>query len=814
MKRVNQPDIKKPLKPSLIPRPHDSFFPNSAPKSSFLNQPISILLLLLRFLGKSVLNAIFSFARTVDFFLSHLTKFVLKTQKLKSDLLRKATKTSKVIFTTRHEIRLPGQLSLPKVRPFPSNSKLSFNTIKAVWKPALAFCFLTTLMLTSAWFYQVILKDLPVPEMLATHPQKLTTQIFDRHGILLYKIYRGQNRTLVPLSAIPLLTQQAFIAIEDKDFYRHHGLSLSGTVRAILHNLASDDIQGGSTITQQLVKNALLNPRRSIERKLKEMVLAVETELVYSKDNILQMYLNEVGFGGPVYGLQEAAQTYFDKNVSELTLAESALLAGLPKAPTKFSPFGSSPQLAKDRQQLVLRQMAQQGYISAAQANAASAEELTFKSPSTSISAPHFVQYVRDFLASQLGEDVVSEGGLQVYTTLDLTIQTLAEQEIGAELNRINSINVNNGAALVTNPATGEILAMIGSKNYFDINNDGQVNLTTALRQPGSTVKPINYSSAFEQGLTPATQILDQPVVFGTGTQTYSPVNYDGRFHGLITARTALANSYNVPAVIILNQFGISQMALLGQKMGITSWNEPSRWGLSLTLGGVEVSMIDLAQAYSTFANLGRSMPLKAVSAVYNSQGQIVSVDPCLHKKTLGSCQSREVIKPSTAYIINNILSDPQARAGAFGFNSILNVPGQQVAAKTGTSNNFRDNWTIGYTSSLLVAAWVGNNDNTPMSRVASGITGASPIWNHVISQLLATQPAHKFPTPVEIVSVPICVATGTLSCDGCPQTKIEIFSRGTEPTNHCLGSQFSESQALGKPESKNRISSYQINLN
>lgn len=638
----------------------------------------------------------------------------------------------------------------------------------------------------AGWFYQNILVGLPKPEDLITRSQKLTTQIFDRNGTLLYKIYRDQNRTLVPLDQIPLLTQQAFIAIEDKSFYQHPGISLTGTTRAIWHNLNSTDLQGGSTITQQLVKNALLDPRRSLERKLKELILAVETELIFGKEDILQMYLNEVGFGGAVYGIQEAAQQFFGKNVAELSLAESALLAGLPKAPTKFSPYGGHLELALQRQRRVLEAMTEEGYITFEEARTALGEELKFQSPSIAIKAPHFVQYVREFLVEQLGEDLVNEGGLQVFTTLDYQLQLKAEEEINRELDRIKAANVSNGAALMTNPATGEILAMVGSRNYFDVQNDGQVNVTTSLRQPGSAVKPINYSLAFEKGLTAASLIPDQKVAFKIGSTTYTPTNYDSRYHGMVSARTALANSYNVPAVILLSRFGVPQMAELAQRMGITSWNDPSRWGLSLTLGGVEVTMVDLAQAYSTFANLGLTVPLKSVSSVYNSAGQPMAINTCNKGAKIISCIPTQVLKPTTAFLINNILADPQARSLAFGSNSILNIPKHQVAVKTGTSNSFRDNWTIGYTSRILVAAWVGNNDNRPMNRVASGITGASPIWHSLMALALDDLSPHVFSTPAEIVSVPICQATGTLTCQGCPNTIIEYFARGTQPTAAC----------------------------
>jgi 1A family penicillin-binding protein len=759
-------------------------------------RPIEILLFVFSFLGRPLWMALFQLAQLTVFTIIRL-KAVLEylPRQLNRHIgttflrLRKRRLVPRVFNADLNLSRTLGPVfnSLPTSLPH-LDFKLSLGQALLI---AIAFL----ISAGAGWFYFEVLLDLPPAEALVARKQPLSTQILDRNGVLLYKIYEDQNRTLVPLDQIPEITQAAFIAVEDKNFYRHHGVDLAGTARAVWRNVSSDKLEGGSTITQQLVKNALLSPRQSLERKLKEMVLAVEAEMIFTKHDLLQMYLNEVGFGGPVYGIQEASQHYFGKNVTQLSLAESALLAGLPKAPTKFSPFGSNSQLAKERQLYVLERMVAEGYITPEQARSAGQETLTFISPAISIKAPHFVQFVRELLVQQLGEDLVNQGGLQVYTTLDWQLQQQAEAAVNMELDRIKSANVSNGAALITDPKNGEILAMVGSRNYFDIDNDGQVNLTTALRQPGSAVKPINYSLAFENGLTPASIIEDQPVSFRIGTQTYTPTNYDGRFHGRVTARTALANSYNIPAVKLLAANGVSDMAALARQMGISSWGDPDRWGLSMTLGGLEVSMVELAEAYSTFANLGQVVPLKAISRVYDSSGELLNVRLCVAKPDQSSCFPEQVLKPSTAYLINNILADDDARSPAFGRNSVLNISDQQVAVKTGTSNSFRDNWTIGYTSNLLVAVWVGNNDNRPMSRVASGITGASPIWRNLVSLLLDENQPHIFPTPDSIVSLPVCLPTGTLTCDQCPQTKVEIFERGTEPTRSC-SSQFKTAEA------------------
>lgn len=619
---------------------------------------------------------------------------------------------------------------------------------------------------------------LPDPNKLITRSPVVTTKIYDRNNILLYKIYLNQNRTLVELKDIPQNLIRATIAIEDAEFYNHHGLSPKGIMRAALRNLEGDKLYGGSTITQQLVKNALLTPERSWRRKIKELVLALMVEAKFSKDQILQMYLNEVGYGGAAYGVEEASQTYFSKAVNELNLAEAALLAGLPASPTNYSPFGAYPQKAKERQKLVLQRMRQEGFISEAEEKTANAFPLRFARQKTDIKAPHFVMYIKDLLVQTYGERMVEEGGLEVKTSLDFSIQEQVQGIVSQELEGIKNLHITNGAALVTNPATGEVLAMVGSNNYFDDKNDGNVNVTIRPRQPGSSIKPVNYSIALENGFTPATLLSDTPITYQIpGQPPYSPKNYDSRFHGNVPLRIALASSYNVPAVKVLSAFGVQKMVKRGQEMGITTWDDSSRFGLSLTLGGGEVKMTDLAVVYATLANMGTKVELNPILEVKDFRGRILKNN----HQTLS-----RVLTPSIAYILTDILSDNSARTPAFGPRSWLNVSNHpSVAVKTGTTQNQRDNWTIGYTPDYLVSVWVGNNDNSPMSYVASGVTGASPIWNKIMSVLIANIPDKKFPKPEYLKEVEICSATGTLPCEGC-QTKKEIFVPGTEPKYHC----------------------------
>jgi 1A family penicillin-binding protein len=652
--------------------------------------------------------------------------------------------------------------------------------------------------------YFFIFRGLPSPRELTTRNQALTTKIRARDGTVLFKIYKDQNRSLVPLNSIPEVMTQATIAIEDKDFYRHGGFSYRGIIRAITRNIFHHQLQGGSTITQQLVKNALLTPEKTFTRKIKEVILAIGVELTYSKDDILKMYFNEVGYGGTAYGIEEAAQMYFGKSITQVTLAQAALLAGLPAAPTTYSPFGAYPELATSRQHEVLRRMVEDGYVTPQEAEAARAEKLVYAPQTIAIKAPHFVMYVKDLLVKTYGETTVNQGGLDVITSLDLQLQDQAQAAVSQEIRELRRLRIGNGAALITNPQTGEILSMVGSKDYFDFAEDGQVNVTLAWRQPGSSIKPVNYAVALSNGFTPATIIDDSPITYQVpGQPPYSPRNYDSKFHGPVTLRTALASSYNVPAVKTLSTFGVTKMIELGQKLGITTWNDPSRFGLSLTLGGGEVKMIDMAVAYGVLANQGLRVDLHPILKVTNPGGKVMEEFSC----AAPPCNPQPALNPLVAYQLTDILSDNAARSPAFGSRSVLYIPDPKVAVKTGTTQNLRDNWTIGYTKNRLVAVWVGNNDNTPMSYVASGITGASPIWRaifDIIIRQLADQPVPAFSPPADLVKVTICTLTGQLACTGCP-AKDEYFLPGTEPKTACTPEQIETIKKKQQEDQANR---------
>lgn len=659
-------------------------------------------------------------------------------------------------------------ITIPRVILFPVSLPTSTSWDRAkffISGVAVTIIFFFAPYITYSW-----LRALPNPELLSQRDLQVTTKIFDRNGLLLYEIYADQNRTPVPLPEIPANVKEATIAIEDQDFYRHNGISLRGIIRAIRETLLNNQIQGGSTITQQLIKSALLTPEVKLTRKIKEVILAFWAERLYTKNQILEMYLNQVPYGGTAWGVEAASQTYFNKSVKNLNLAEAALLAGLPQAPTEYSPFGSHPEKAFERQKEVLRRMAEDRYITPEEEQEALNTPVIFAQPRTSLNAPHFVMYVKNLLEKEYGPRLVEQGGLRIVTSLDLTVQQKAEEIVATHIRNLAALQVGNGAALVTNPKTGEILAMVGSKNYFDLLSEGNVNVTTSLRQPGSSIKVVNYAAALENGFTAASIIDDSPVIYQTaGSPSYAPVNYDGRFHGPTPLRYALANSYNIPAVKILAKIGVQTMINTGRLMGITSWQDEGRYGLSLTLGGGDVTMLEMAQVYGTLANAGRHVDLVPVLEVTDYTGRVIEK----HKPKTGM----QAIKPEVAWIISNILSDNTARIAAFGPNSSLVIPGKTVSVKTGTSNDKRDNWTIGYTPSFVVSVWVGNNNNAPMNPfLTSGVTGAAPIWHDIMGELLKDKPDEAPAKPETVISVP------------CYFGRPEYFIAGTEPTSGRCG--------------------------
>lgn len=653
-------------------------------------------------------------------------------------------------------------------------------------------------LVLGSWF--LVLKDLPSPTRLSSYEIPQTTKIYDRNGKLLYEIYTEQNRTLVKLEDIPLHLRQATIAIEDKDFYKHKGVNpVGGVLRAVKETLFQQKLQGGSTITQQLIKNALLTPERTFQRKIKEMILAFWTEQIYKKDQILEMYLNQVPYGGTAWGIEAAAEKYFGKNVKNLTLAESALLAGLPGAPTVYSPYGARPELAKKRQEQVLQRMVEDRHITKDQELRTKDQELKYRAQKTDIKAPHFVMYVKEKLVEKYGEKMVEQGGLRVLTSLDLSLQEMAQDTVATEVGKLKRMRVGNGATLITRPPTGEILAMVGSKDYF-ATESGNFNVTTSMLQPGSAIKPINYAIGLEtKKVTLASLFLDTPTCFSAAGQpkSYCPVNYDGKFHGPVQLRFALGNSYNIPAVKMMALNGVESMVATASAMGISTYKEPKNYGLSLTLGGGEVRMTDMATAFSVFANSGIRKDLTSILRVKDKDGKTLEQfkDPNYIqdiKKPITFPSSLlisgpRVLSSETTFLISHILLDNNARSAMFGESSYLVVPKHAVSVKTGTTDDRRDNWTIGFTPNFLTVVWVGNNNNSPM--LSSGATGAAPIWNKIMRQTLKDQPDLWPKQPPEIIGAQICSLSGKAPPNsdpnapdkGCP-TRYEYFIKGTIP--------------------------------
>lgn len=645
-----------------------------------------------------------------------------------------------------------------------------------------AFFGLIGLVIVSIFMFFWFGRDLPQPGKLINNSLIQSTRIYDRNGILLYSAYKTQNKLYVKLPEIPKNLQHATIAIEDKNFYTNSGFSITGYIRSAIDLLIYRRIvSGGSTLTQQLVKNVLLTQQQTFTRKFKELILAVQVDKVYSKDQILEMYLNDVPYGGANIGVEAAAEAYFGKHVKELDLAQSAFLAGLPQAPSTYDPFnGNTYYLGRTKD--VLEAMRQQGYITQKQEDSAYQEIKDTKfSQDMSIKAPHFVMYVLAQLNQMYGEQEVQNGGLQVTTTLDYNVEKVAEQAVKTELDNLKGYHVTNGAAVVRDPKTGEILAMVGSKDYFDSANQGNFNAALGSRQPGSSLKPIMYATAFEKGYTPATEIMDVQTDFPTGDPThpmYTPGNYNGKFNGPVQLRFALGNSLNIPAVKMLARVGIKDTMQNAFNMGIKNWEPTSEnianVGLSLVLGGRETSLLDETTAYGVFATGGYRHDPVSILKITDARGNTMF--------EYHPTQGTRVMPQNVTFLISHILLDNNARLLDFGPNSSLVVPGKTVSVKTGTTNDFKDNWTLGYTPSYVVGTWVGNNDNTSMSHIASGITGAAPIWNDIMRSILKNKPDEPPQKPDDVVAVTVDSLFGGLPVDGQP-TRSEYFIKGTEPT-------------------------------
>jgi 1A family penicillin-binding protein len=626
-------------------------------------------------------------------------------------------------------------------------------------------------------------RDLPTPGKLVTSKYSDATRLYDRNGELLYSVYQDENRTYVKLDEIPKYVREGTISIEDKDFYKNGGFSPMGYVRALWNALQGNRLAGASTITQQLVKNVLLTSERSLPRKIKELILSIQVANRFSKDQIIEMYLNNIPYGGTAVGVEAAAEQYFGKKAKELDLAESAFLAGLPQLPSLYSPFSGNKYYI-GRTEAVLKRMVADKYITKDQADKALVEikNYQFTQRAANLKAGHFVMYVRNLLADQFGDQMVQTGGLQVTTTLDYKMQSQAEEIVKDQVDGLEKYDVSNGAAMIEDPKTGEILTMVGSKDYFSTDIDGNFNVTTqAERQPGSSMKPIIYAKGFEKGYTPSTMLMDVATNFKEtdSEPDYIPVNYDSKYRGPVQVRFALGNSFNVPAVKMLSMVGIKDAMQLAYDMGVKTWQPTDEnlknVGYSLVLGGKEVHMIDEMTAYATFANGGVKQDPVAILKVTDSQGKV------LYKAK--EHEGKRVLPEDVSYLISHILLDNNARTEEFGSNSFLRVAGKTVSAKTGTTDEKRDNWTFGYTPSIVVGTWVGNNDNSPMSQsLASGITGAAPIWHALMVMALKGKPDEEIKKPDNIMALQIDPLTGGLPRDGQP-ARSDFFIKGTQPT-------------------------------
>lgn len=654
------------------------------------------------------------------------------------------------------------------------------NSRKIAKLAKIGFISVVLLLLGSFVILPLFAFNLPSPDKIVRR-EGFSTKILDRNGEILYDIFADQKRTPIDIKDVPDHLKNATIAIEDKNFYKHEGFDPFGILRGLSRCLLGR-CQGGSTLTQQLVKNVILTSERSLLRKVKEFVLAIQIERKYSKDEILQMYLNEAPYGGTAWGVAAASETYYGKDVNDLNLVESAILAGLPQRPTYYSPYSTNPDAYIDRAKQVLRRMREDGFITDDQEKQAieALPGFEFQEKGANFKAPHFVLYVQEILEERYGETIVQQGGLKVTTTLDLELQEKAQEIVKEEIAKSEEkYHITNGAAVVLDPQTGEILAMVGSKDFNAPDYDGQVNVTLSLRQPGSAIKPFTYVTGFKKGYTPSTLLMDVPTEFpgGAGQPTYKPVNYDGKYRGPMHMRYALGNSVNVPAVKMLAMVGIKDMLETAYEMGITSLPPTDetlrRVGLSVTLGGGEVRLLDLTSGYSVFANQGFRAEPVAVLKVEDQKGKILEqTEPEKEKR---------VLTPEQAYLIADILSDNNARLIVFGPNSLLNIPGRQVLVKTGTTNDRRDNWAVGGETQRMVGVWVGNNDNSPMLGIASGVSGASPIWRRILLASLDGLPSHSFEVPGGVVTAAVDEVSGYAAHDGYP-SRIEKFVDGTQP--------------------------------
>ncbi len=628
-------------------------------------------------------------------------------------------------------------------------------------------------------------RDLPDPTKVQ-RKSGFSSEILDRTGkVILYDVFTDQDRKFVPISEIPDYLRKATISIEDKEFYSHRGFDPMAFLRIIKNVVVSHRLIGGSTLTQQLVKMLLLTNERSVSRKVREFMLALRIEKTFTKDEILQMYLNEAPYGGTAVGVAAASQIYFGKEPKDLTLTECVLLAGLPQSPSRYSPYASSNNKSYlPRAKEVARRLREDGMITKEMEVQVNSEldKIQFRGlGSNKIKAAHFVMYVKQELEDKYGSSILDTGGLKVTTSLDWEMQQKAEATVKEEVDKVSkSLNISNGASVILDTNNGEILSMVGSKDFFDTSIDGEVNVVTRLRQPGSSIKPLVYATAFMKNFGPASVLADVVTEFpGKDDKTpYAPKNYDGKEHGLIHLRDALASSINVPAVKLVALLGVDNVLRQGYKMGLISLaptqETMSRVGLSMALGGAEVKLLDLASAYSSFANEGFKVSPVSIIKIEDANGRVIFENK--------QVKTEQVLDKKVSFLMNSVLSDNNARLLTFGPNSYLNLGARAVAVKTGTTNDLRDNWTIGWTRDFIVGVWVGNNNNEKMKNVASGVSGAAPIWRRQVLDMLTKKPDRPFTPPEGVTQVEVDKISGFPAHDGFGSYK-EWFIDGSVPT-------------------------------
>ncbi|HBX15744.1 MAG TPA: hypothetical protein DEF57_00365, partial [Candidatus Magasanikbacteria bacterium] len=721
------------------------------------------------------------------------------------------------IFSSSRKIHSPQEWrrAVGAKRQSYSRSTPNFNSYKPKkkikgWKIFKKLFKLGAVAIILAWLGGTIMiawasRDLPNPDKLIDRSVAQSTKIFDRTGKnLLYEVYNEKKRTLIELADIPEYAKWAVISIEDKNFYSHTGVAWVSIIRAGVSNILGLKSGGGgaSTLTQQLVKNAILTNEKTLTRKIKEAILAKQMEKKYTKDQILKLYFNEIPYGSSNYGIEAASQSYFGRSAKDITLAEAATLAALPQAPTKYL---NNLDSLKGRRDYILDKMVEYGHITKEEAITAKTEPIKINKKSAPMVAPHFVLYIKELLVEKYGEKAVEQGGLKVITTLDFDKQKMAEEEITKSMENLEKkYKATNAALVAIDPKTGQVLVMVGSHDFFDDEHDGQVNVVLRPRQPGSSFKPIVYAAAFINGLTPDTKVYDVNTIFKTEIKDYEPHNYDGKEHGIVSLRQALAGSLNTPAVKTLYLTGIDNVLNLAEQMGYSTLKDRSRFGLSLVLGGAEVKLMDHVAAFSAFAREGTMVPITNILSIEDADGNIL--------EEWKKFEPMEVLPNNIAREVTSILSDNEARSFIFGANNPLTLPNRPVAAKTGTTNDWRDAWTLGFTPSLVTGVWVGNNNNKEMSKKADGSYVAAPIWQAFMKRVLADTPIENFnppdPYPSDIkpiligqgigeVLLPINKLNGKIATSSTPPDLIEQESF---PQDHTILYYLNKDDITGQP--------------